>query len=264
MSWLGRIFGREAKSVVEPSVDEAFGAELDEHSHLIIAGWTDTQRAEYLGYGLEALLACRAFEEGRFLDANHRFTTLLAESDAPVHLLRDAGRAKLFCGEREEAEALFERFLEAGDGTISEDQRFLTHVDLATIADERGEVDRAIEWLSAVIGRNDDPRTYLALGRYLRREGFVDEALDVYRGYLDHEETPISAILEEAGLCHLARGDLPIAERHLGEVVRRARCSCGAKVPESTAAALASIYESTGRHAEAAEILRSVGNACRS
>ena len=265
MSFLSRIFGPTptAAPVSSQHEDDAFGSGLDEHAHLIVARWSSGQRAEYLGYGVDALVACRALEEGRFDEADRGFAALLRIASAPVHLLRDAGRAKLLLGDRFAAEQIFVRFLDASDASTDRERRFETRVDLATIADERGEIDRAIEWLSDQLEESGDPSATLVLGRYLRQRGFFDEALDVVRGLLGGEGPGETAVLEEAGLCEFGRGDLRSAERYLGEVLRRAQCSCGKKVPEATGIALAALYETTGRPQEAAEILRNIGGGCR-
>lgn len=270
MGFFERLFTREAtpppsSAPVPSSDDDAFGAGLDEHDHLIVARFSPARRSEYLGYGADALVACRALEEGLVADAIVRFDRLIADAASPVHLFRDVGRARFLAGDRDGAYAAFERFLDRGGDAIAREDRLATHVDLATIADERGEVDRAIEWLAALVDRDDaELAESLTLGQYLRMRGFPAEALDVLRGATDDAEVPPSALLEETGLCLFALGDLRAAERHLDEVVRRARCSCGKKVPESTAAALAAIYESTGRIGLAEEILRSTGVSCRS
>lgn len=98
------------------------------------------------------------------------------------------------------------------------------------------------------------------MGQYLARTGHPAEALDVLRSATTVAGgEPSSEVLEEVGQCQLALGRWREAEVALAEVVRRAKCRCGARVPEATARALASIYELTGRDAEARELLAGVG-----
>lgn len=262
MGFLDRLLGRKAAVASAKAIDDAFGDDLDIRSALIVARWTDTQRAEYVGYGAEVLHACLALEDGRFHDADRRFSALLEEFDDPVFLLYDAARARLLAGNPESAEHLLEQFVSKAGDRASPDQRLEVGVELATIAAERGDDDRAIARLGKLVeAMPRDPRAYLALGRFLRSRGFAEEALDVYRGFLSSNEVADTAMLEESGLCELALGHTAEAERFFDEVIRRAKCTCGVKVPESTLTALASIYETTGRHAKAIEMLRNAGQA---
>src|SRR5512143_3135267 len=110
MGFLSRFLGRRPAARSTRSIEDAFGNDLDVHASLIVARWSDAQRAEYLAYGADVIAASLALDDGRFHDADRRFTALLEEVDSPVFLLFDAARARLLSGNPESAEKLFDRF----------------------------------------------------------------------------------------------------------------------------------------------------------
>lgn len=236
---------------------------LDEIAALLVARWPAAQRTEYARYGRGAREAALALEEGRFAEARQAFEALLARADEPCFLLRDVGRARLASGDPRGAEEALRTFLAKAPEELESDLRLETHLDLVRVAGERGDVEAAIEELGAAIDAlPDDPRPYFLMGQYLARTGHPAEALDVLRSAMTVAGgEPSSEVLEEVGRCQLALGRMREAESALAEVVRRAKCRCGARVPEATALALASIYEATGRAAEARELLAGVGRA---
>ena len=234
---------------------------LEERMALVVARFAPMQRIEYQQYGLAAIEAALALDEGYFALASSRFVALFERAVEPVYLLRDLGRASAMLGDELVATAWFEKFLVVAEPDMPAEIRLETRVDLARFADRRGDIDGAIATLSDLVDElPDDSRAYLALGSYLRQRGFAVEALEVHEAASAGDGGAISsAVLEEIGLCHLALGRLAEAERALAEVVRRARCACGARVPRETAEALATVYERTARVQEAESLRRSVG-----
>lgn len=156
---------------------------------LLEAQWTPGQKAEYAALGPEVAEAHVAFHEGELVRAHRLFEALLARSRAPRWLLRDVARARYAVADLAGAEASMRRFLELLGEELTQEASLEAAIDLARIHDERGEVGEAIETLSGVVERADgsSAQPYLALGRYLRQQGMLDEAFEVLEAALPIE-----------------------------------------------------------------------------
>lgn len=207
------------------------------------------------------------------------FEKYTSRADAK-YLWLELGRARLVAGDKDGGAAALKTFLSKLDLDEGGEGRLSAHMELANLADARGDTAAALAELEAAAAALDeDPRPYLALGQYLRRKGSPTEAIEILDAAVGvmGESRPEWRVLEELGLAHKDAGNNGEAFRYLEQVVKMmmptARSYSQVKngsrdgglasaidLPPNTGLALADLYEKDGRLERAADMYRTLAS----
>ncbi|MCC6877266.1 MAG: tetratricopeptide repeat protein [Sandaracinaceae bacterium] len=234
----------------------------DEDRWALLAGsFTDERLEEYDGYGEALREALLALHDGRVDEALPALESILEDAEEPAYLWLEVGRARLAKGDEEGGAEALREALEVLDEEDAVEARLAARVELASIADRKGDEEAAIGELQGALDESpEDPRPYLALGQDLRSKGHAKEAADVIEAALPllDEVRPDWRVLEALGLAYAEAGDDEAAEKHLDHVIQIHVALRRLDFPPASAVALAELYERTERPEKAADLWRSL------
>jgi tetratricopeptide (TPR) repeat protein len=239
----------QAAEVVEVSDEDRLAA--------VAGSWEEGQDEEYAEYGDPMTEALLALYGGRTEEAREKLEALLESVDGPRYLWLEVARARLVTEDTEGGEKALRTFLEVLDDDEGGEQRLAAHVELARLADARGDVDGAVgELEEAAAFLDEDHRPLLELGRYLRSKERSEEALEVLEmaANLLSELRPDVRVLQELGLAHNDLGQDDDAVRVLESVISILTARQHLDFPPLTAVTLAKLHEKAGRIERAADL----------
>lgn len=248
----------------------------DEERWAVIAGtWEEAQLDEFDGYGepaREAILSLHLVSDAsddqqrkeRAQEARATLEGLLeAHGEDAVYLWLEVGRARLVDGDEEGGAKALRRFLKRLDDEDRSEARLGAHLALASLAERRGDEEKAIGWLQkAIDAMPDDPRPFLQLGIYLRQKGHAEEAVEVLDTAIElmDEDRPSWEAYQELGLAKRDAGQTEEAVDLLEKVIRFFVSRSRLDFPPSTALPLARMHEEAGKLERAADLYRSLAN----
>jgi tetratricopeptide (TPR) repeat protein len=250
------LYDMERADAVTAATEEVV---TDEDRLAAIAGtWEARQDEEYAGYGdamTEALLALFGEEPKT---ARPLLEEILEDSDAPIYLWLEVGRARMIDEDDEAAEEAFRTFLELLEDDEGGEGRLAAHANLARLADARDDTEAAIAELEdAAAFFDEDPRPLLALGRYLREKERASEAVEVLQMAADlMGMRPDWAILEELGLALTDDDKKDEAIEVFESSVSFLTSQNIPGLPIRTTTTLARLHEETGNVERAADLWR--------
>lgn len=233
----------------------------DEERWLLISGsWEPAQAEELERYGAPLEQALLALEGGEPERALPTLQELLERDAEASYLWLELGRVQLSLGKLEEAETALRRFIARIASDEGGTARLLAHRELARLAHERGEHERAITELEACAeALGDDPRPYLDLGNYLRAIERPREAVEVLDlcVSLYGDNTVEWPVTMELGLACAGANDAratPLLESVLAKLLSGGQRD----VPPLLATTLADLHEKSGNLARAADLYRTL------
>ncbi|MDQ3037369.1 MAG: tetratricopeptide repeat protein [Myxococcota bacterium] len=258
----------ERRDAVEQATEQP---ELsDDDRWAVIAGtWEQPQIDEYDEYGDEFREAILALHDNRPKDALPVIERLVEEhGEDATYLWLEAGRARLVDGDEEGGADALRRFLDRmaesdDDDDDRSDARLAAHLALASLADRKGDEEKAIDWLQkAMVAMPDDPRPYLQLGVYLREKGHADEAIDVLETAIElmDDDRPSWEAYQELGLAKMDAGHDVEAIDLLEKVVRFFVSRSRLDFPRASALPLARLHEKQGQLERAADLYRNLAS----
>ncbi len=244
---------REARahaSAVEQSEEERF--------EIIAGSWEDDQHEEYSVQGEALRAALLALYEGDAARARPALEQVVEAAASPRYLWFELGRARLLDGEAEGGKEALRRFLSGLAAEEGGEARLVAHMELAALHQAGGDFEAATaEYEAAVEALPDDPRPYLAMAGFFRREGMPAEAIEVLssaRGALDSEVQREFRLTLELGLAHADLGDEEQAIALLEEVVVYLTSRQHLDLPPECAVPLARMHEKRGNKARALDL----------
>jgi tetratricopeptide (TPR) repeat protein len=232
----------------------------DERFETIAGGWEEEQHDEYTWHGDPLKTALLALHDGDAAGARAGLEALVVSDDqAACYLWFELGRARSLTGDLDGGRAAFERFLSRLPEGAGGDARLTAHVELAAMLRERGDIEGAIaQHQAAIEAMPDDPRTYLAMATFFRREGLAAEAVEVLEAAtdaLEGEERPWRVTLE-LGLAHADLGASATAVDLLENVVAWFVARQHLDLPPECAVKLAQLHEAAGNRSRALDLYR--------
>jgi tetratricopeptide (TPR) repeat protein len=253
-----RLEGLERRQVTEQVAATDAEPTDEDRLEVIASAWEPDQADEYEGYeGLGPALL--ALMDGRAEEAREALEALLEAHDDARYLWFEVGRARIAAGATDEGVQALRRFIESLDEDEGGDARLATHMELARMLDEAGDVDAAVgEYQAAIEALGDDPRPYLWLGRFLREKGHPAEAAEVIQSAIEVMDTahPDWRVLQELGLAQADAGQDDEAIETLEQVVRVLTARHQLDFPPPTALTLAKLHEKQGGLERAADLYR--------
>ncbi|HMI90535.1 MAG TPA: hypothetical protein VK509_04185, partial [Polyangiales bacterium] len=158
----------------------------DERFETIAGSWEEEQLDEYDAHGEPLRAALLALHDGRASDARAVIEPLASADPDACYLWFELGRARVLDGDLDGGRGAFETFLARLPEGAGGDARLSAHVELAAMLRERGELEAAIaQHQAAIEALPDDPRAYLAMAAFFRREGLAAEAIEVLEAGID-------------------------------------------------------------------------------
>jgi tetratricopeptide (TPR) repeat protein len=130
-------------------------------------------------------------------------------------------------------------------------------MELAQLVHARGDFDAAVaHYEAALSAMPEDPRPYLAMASFFRREQLNEEAIEVLQAGLEAlEGRPADFRLwQELGLAHAELGHDAQATEWLERMVAHLASQNQTDLPPEGALRLAHLYESSGRDARALDL----------
>ena len=231
----------------------------EERRAMIIGQWDEDQGDELEALGDPLLDGLLLLLDEKTKDGRELLEALLEAADAPVYLFIEVGRARLLDDDVEGAKAAIATFLERVGAEGGEEPRLNAHLTLARICDEASDFDGAMAQLEAAVEAiPHDPRPYLHMGNFLRRNGHGSEAVEVLESALEvtDSERPHWGFLQELGLAQAeaARDEAAVAtlEQILTLFTERGLTD----FPPEAASVLAELHAKAGRKERAADIFR--------
>jgi tetratricopeptide (TPR) repeat protein len=241
---------RERVNVPEQAQDERF--------ETIAGSWDDAQYDEYAGYGEELRAALLALYDGNAREARPVLERLAQSADAPCYLLFELGRARLLDGDTEAGREALKRFVGELGPEQGGESRLVAHMELAALHQERGAIDdAAAEYEAAVEALPEDPRPYLAMATFLRRQGLSAEAVEVLGSALDALEDEGQRqwrLTLELGLAYAELGEDERATALLEDVIGYLTARQHMDLPPECAVPLAQLHEKAGNKARALDL----------
>jgi len=237
--------------------------ELDPESVYAAAegNWEEEQLDEYEAYGAPFKDAMLALFAGETKEARTQLEAVLAGAKDARYLHFEVGRAALRDEDKAQAEASLRTFLARIGPDEGGDTRLAAHQILASLADERGDEEAAVNELEAAVSAlDDDPRAYAVLGAYLRGKGHAAEAVDVIRaaGEVYIHERPNPALVQELGLALRDAGQDDEAIDVLEHLLQTLVAQNQLDFPAQGTAALATLMEKKGDLRRAADLWRAL------
>jgi tetratricopeptide (TPR) repeat protein len=230
----------------------------DEEKFVAIAGsWEDEQAEEYEHYGEELRQALLALYDERFQEARQLLEALAAHASDPHYLHYEVGRARLLTGEVESGAQALHLFLSSIGPEEGGETRLATHLELARIAEQAGDLDGAIAQLqTAIEALPRDPRPYLLMGNFLRQHGHAQEAVEVLESGLRalDQANPDTRTIQEIGLCYADLGQDQKAIGFLERVVEQLTARQQFDLPPEAAVVLAKLHDKVGNKGRAADL----------
>jgi tetratricopeptide (TPR) repeat protein len=252
------LLDRLERAVVRAELQEHEAPAEEDRFELIAGGFEEDQYAEYMAHGEPAKRALLLLHDGRTADARAALEALIEGADGPRYLWFELGRARLADGETEGGQEALERFLHALHAEEGGDARLLAETELAQLAHARGDFDAAVaHYESALTSMPDDPRPYLAMAAFFRREKLTEEAIEVLESGIEalDGQQPDFRLWQELGLALADAGRDAEAIEHLERVVALLSSQHHhTELPPEGAIRLADLYERSGRPARALDL----------
>jgi tetratricopeptide (TPR) repeat protein len=237
---------RLERAVVRAEIAQGAAPSEDDRFELIAGSFEDDQYAEYLAHGEAAKQALLALHDGETAEARSALEALITTADGPRYLWFELGRARLAEGDGEGGATALERFLASLHAEEGGDARLLAHMELAQLIHARGDFDGAVQhYEAALTAMPADPRPYLAMANFFRREKLLEEAIEVLEAGLDAlADGPADARLwHELGLVHADAGHDAQAIDWLERVVAQLSSLQQTDLPPEGTLRLAALYE---------------------
>lgn len=229
----------------------------DERYELLSGDWEAEQYAEYVAAGDQARRALLALHEGDAATARPLLEAAVEANPECCYLRLELGRARLLTGDATGGRSALEKFLAGLPADEGGDARLTAHVELAALLHAEGDVEAAIaQHQAAIDALPEDPRPYLALGRFLRRVEMPEEAIEVLESVaaMLGEEQPQLAIVLENGLAHAEAGLTQRATELLEQTVTMLTARGQLDLPPELAIKLAELHEQAGNPARALDL----------
>jgi len=245
---------------VHEEVAAHFAPDEADRFELIAGGFESDQYAEYVAHGEQvqhALLLLHSGEDNGAQQALQLLEAAIQHADAPRYLWFELGRARLACGKTLEAEAALTQFLSTLHAEEGGDARLIAHHELASIARERGDFEGAVaHYESALIALPDDPRPYLALANFFRREKMPEEAIEVLEAAQEafQQKRPDFRIWQELGLSLADAGRDAQAIEWLERMVSALSSQHMTDLPPDGTVRLAELHERAGNKSRALDL----------
>jgi tetratricopeptide (TPR) repeat protein len=218
----------------------------EDRFELIAGGFEEDQYAEYQAHGERVKEALLQLHEGRSAEARAALEEITQNADGPRYLWFELGRARLADGDDAGGTAALEQFLEKLHAEEGGDARLSAHIELAQLIHARGDFDGAVAHYEAALNAlPDDPRPYLAMAGFFRRESLHDEAIEVLEAGLEALEghgTDVR-LWHELGLTHADAGHDVEATRWLERMVEHFASRHQTDLPPEGTLSLARLYE---------------------
>lgn len=250
LAQLERVIVQAETTVQMPPSDE-------DRFELIAGGFENDQYAEYLAHGEPVKQALLCLHEGETARARALLEEVIKHADGPRFLWFELGRARLAEGDSEGGQLALEAFLHTLQLDEGGDARLLAQIELAQLAHARGDFEAAVaHHESALTALPDDPRPYLAMASYFRREKLVDEAIDVLEAGLEALEgkPPDVRLWQELGLALADAGREQEAVTWLERLVALLASQRHTDLPPEGAVRLATLYERSGNISRALDL----------
>jgi tetratricopeptide (TPR) repeat protein len=245
------------RAVVRAEMAEHAAPDEEDRFELIAGGFENDQYAEYLAHGEPAKRALLLLHDGNTREARELLEGLIQGADAPRYLHFELGRARLAEGDAEGGAASLTQFLSTLHEDEGGDPRLLAQIELAQLCSARGDSEAAVaHYEAALTAMPDDPRPYLAMANYFRREKLTEEAIDVLEAGLEAlaGKQPDPRLWQELGLALVDAGRDAQAIDWLERVVSLYASQQHTDLPPEGAVALAGLYERSGRAARALDL----------
>jgi tetratricopeptide (TPR) repeat protein len=237
---------RLERAVVRAEIAEGAAPSEDDRFELIAGGFEEDQYAEYLAHGDAAKQALLWLHDGQTSEARSALEALIGTADGPRYLWFELGRARLAEGDNAGGASALEQFLSSLHADEGGDARLLAHMELAQLVHAGGNFDGAVaHYEAALTAMPDDPRPYLAMANFFRREKLLEEAIEVLEAGLDAlADRPADVRLwHELGLTHADAGHDAQASDWLERVVSHLSSQQQTDLPPEGTLRLAALYE---------------------
>jgi tetratricopeptide (TPR) repeat protein len=241
----------QAEQAATPQPDD------DDRFELIAGGFENDQYAEYLAHGEPIKRALLCLHDGDTATARALLEGAIEGADAPRFLWFELGRARVAEGDLAGGQLALENFLKSLHEDEGGDARLLAQIELAQLAHARGDFDAAVaHHESALAALPEDPRPYLAMANYFRRESLAEEAIEVLEAGIDALEgkPPDVRLWQELGLALADAGRDDAATEWLERVVAWFSSQKQTDLPPEGAVRLAALYERSERPARALDL----------
>lgn len=247
---------REHAQLAEQSDDERF--------ETIAGAFEDEQLAEYMAHGPELRAALLSLYDGNASGARPVLERLAQDHEDARYLWFEVGRMRLLDGDAVGGREALERFVSLLAPDEGGEARLGAHMELAVLKRESSDVDAALaEYEAAVEAMPDDPRPYLAMAAFLRREDAAADAVEVLTSAIDAlgQEGQRQWRLEiELGLAHAALGQDEQAIDALEGAISYVTQRHGLDLPPEGAVPLAELHEKRGNRARALDLYNLLAN----
>jgi tetratricopeptide (TPR) repeat protein len=248
--------GLEQKQwVQEHPLAAEIGAE--DRFEVIAGGCEDDQYAEYTAHGEPMKRALLLLHDGKTAEARSELEALIASADAPRYMWFELGRARLATGDTESGAEALNKFLDSLHPEEGGDARLIAHMELAQLVHAKGDFDGAVaHYERALEALPNDPRPYLAMAAFFRREELYDEAIEVLEAALAarDEHDPDFRLWHELGLAYADAGKDEAAISQLERVVEFLTRRNQRDLPPEGTLRLAMLYEKSERPARALDL----------
>ncbi|MET0386639.1 MAG: tetratricopeptide repeat protein [Polyangiales bacterium] len=256
---------RQADEKLDQLERDLARAEIADHAtqsdedrfELIAGGFENDQYAEYLAHGEPVKRALLLLHDGQMAQARALLEETLATANGPRFLWFELGRARLADGDSEGGQTALEKFLASLHADEGGDPRLLARIELAQLAHARGDFDTAVAHHEAALeAMPHDPRPYLAMAQYFRREKLIEEAIEVLEAGMAavEDKRPDLRFWQELGLSFADAGRDAQAIEWLERVVALLASQKQTDLPPESAVRLAELYERSGRAARALDL----------
>jgi tetratricopeptide (TPR) repeat protein len=245
------------RAVVRAEVAAATDPPDADRFELIAGSFEDDQYAEYMAHGEPAKNALLLLHDGRTAEARAALETLITGADGPRYLWFELGRARMAEGDSAQGAEALEKFLASLHAEEGGDARLIAHMELAQLVHAAGDFDAAVaHYEAALLAMPDDPRPYLAMAGFFRREKLSEEAIEVLESGLEALEGQTSdfRLLQELGLAHAEAGRNDEAVRWLERMLDQFTGRQQLDLPPEGTLKLAQLYEQSDRAARALDL----------
>jgi tetratricopeptide (TPR) repeat protein len=229
----------------------------DDRFDVISGGFEDDQYNEYTAHGEPMKRALLALHDGKIPEARAELESLIQSADGPRYLWFELGRARLADGAIEPGSEALAKFLDSLHPEEGGDARLIAHMELAQLVHARGDFDGAVaHYERALEALPDDPRPYLAMAGFFRREQLFDEAIEVLEAALSSrdEGDPDFRLWLELGLAYADAGRDELAITQLERVIDYLTRRNQRDLPPEGTLRLAALYEKSERPARALDL----------
>jgi tetratricopeptide (TPR) repeat protein len=234
------------------------GETSDEDRFEVISGsFDDDQYNEYTAHGEPMKRALLALHDGRIPEARKELEALIEHADGPRYVWFELGRARLADGATDEGTDALRKFLATLHPEEGGDARLIAHMELAQLVHAKGDFDGAVaHYEQALEALPDDPRPYLAMANFFRREQLFDEAIEVLEAALASrdEAAPDFRLWLELGLALADSGRDELAIVQLERVIEFLARRNQRELPAEGMLRLAMLYEKSERPARALDL----------